>query len=99
MKIYLVGGAVRDQVRGQNPVDFDFVAIGGDERELRRRVPGLTRVGQGIPVFVRGTGQYTISFFSSIEDDLCSRDLTINALARDDSGQIVAHPGACRPAR
>lgn len=94
MKIYLVGGAVRDQVRGQTPVDFDFVAIGGDERELRRRVPGLTRVGQGIPVFVCGKSQYTISDFSSIEDDLCSRDLTINALARDDSGQIVAHPKA-----
>ncbi|PKN42029.1 MAG: tRNA nucleotidyltransferase [Deltaproteobacteria bacterium HGW-Deltaproteobacteria-18] len=94
MKIYLVGGAVRDQVRGQKPVDLDFVAIGGDERELRRRVPGLVRVGQGIPVFVRGTSQYTISDFSSIEEDLQSRDLTINALARDDAGEIVAHPQA-----
>ncbi|UTF50949.1 tRNA nucleotidyltransferase [Desulfomicrobium sp. ZS1] len=94
MKIYLVGGAVRDQVRGHEPVDLDFVAVGGDERELRRRVPGLTRVGQGIPVFVRGSSQYTLSDFSSIEDDLCSRDLTINALARDESGEIVAHPRA-----
>ncbi len=94
MKIYLVGGAVRDQVRGHKPVDLDFVAIGGDEGELRRQVPGLTRVGQGIPVFVRGSSQYTLSEYPSIEEDLCSRDLTINALARDESGEIVAHPRA-----
>ena len=92
MKIYLVGGAVRDQVRGQDPVDFDFVTIGGDERELRKRVPGLTRVGQGIPVFVRDGSQYTISEYPTIEEDLASRDLTVNALARDESGEVVAHP-------
>jgi tRNA nucleotidyltransferase/poly(A) polymerase len=54
MKIYLVGGAVRDRLRGMEPVDFDYVAVGGDENALRRRVPGLTRVGQGIPVSCAG---------------------------------------------
>jgi len=92
MRIYLVGGAVRDQLRGVDPVDFDYVAVGGGEVELRALVPGLTRVGQGIPVFVRGSAQYTLSEFPSIEEDLGSRDLTINALARDESGQVVAHP-------
>jgi len=92
MKLYLVGGAVRDRVRGAEPVDFDYVAVGGTEDALRRRVPGLTRVGQGIPVFVRGACQYTISEFQSIEDDLASRDLTINALAEDESGTLIAHP-------
>ena len=92
MRIYLVGGAVRDQLRGVAPVDFDYVAVGGDEFELRRRVPGLTRVGQGIAVFVRGSAQYTLSNFATIEEDLGSRDLTVNALARDESGQVVAHP-------
>ena len=92
MRIYLVGGAVRDQLRGVEPVDFDYVAVGGGEAELRARVPGLARVGQGIPVFVRGRAQYTLSEFSGIEEDLASRDLTVNALARDESGEVVAHP-------
>lgn len=94
MRIYLVGGAVRDQLRGVEPVDLDYVAVGGDERELRGRVPGLTRVGQDIPVFVRGGAQYTLSEFATIEEDLGSRDLTVNALARSESGEVVAHAQA-----
>jgi tRNA nucleotidyltransferase (CCA-adding enzyme) len=93
MRIYLVGGAVRDKVRGLAPVDLDYVAVGGSEGELRRLVPGLTRVGRGIPVFVRGKAQYTLSGFASIEDDLASRDLTVNALAEDEEGRLYAHPG------
>jgi tRNA nucleotidyltransferase (CCA-adding enzyme) len=92
MRIYLVGGAVRDQLRGVEPVDFDYVAVGGDERELRSRVPGLTRVGQDTAVFVSRGAQYTISEFATIEQDLGSRDLTVNALAMDESGEVVAHP-------
>lgn len=92
MRIYLVGGAVRDQLRGVAPVDFDYVAVGGGERELRLKVPGLTRVGQGFAVFVRGNAQYTLSEFATIEEDLGSRDLTVNALARDEAGDVVAHP-------
>ncbi len=92
MRIYLVGGAVRDKARGLAPVDLDYVAVGGGESELRRRVPGLTRVGQGIPVFVLGGSQYTISDHANIEDDLASRDLTINAMAEDESGAVITHP-------
>ncbi len=98
MKIYLVGGAVRDRLRGLEPADFDYVAVGAPpdaaEAELRRRAPGLTRVGRGIPVFVRGAAQYTISEFACIEDDLASRDLTINALAQAEDGTVIAHPQA-----
>lgn len=94
MKLYLVGGAVRDRIRGLKPVDLDYVAVGGSEDELLRRVPGLTRVGRGIPVFVRGNEQYTVSEYSSIEDDLASRDLTVNALAEAEDGRLFAHPCA-----
>ena len=89
MRIYLVGGAVRDKVLGLDPVDLDYVAVGGTEAELGRRVPGLTRVGQGIPVFVRGGSQYTISEYQTVEEDLASRDLTVNALAQDADGAII----------
>ena len=92
MDIYLVGGAVRDQLRGLTPSDLDYVVINGDESALRRQVPGLIRVGQGIPVFLRGTEQYTISEYPNIEADLESRDLTINAMARDKRGELTAHP-------
>lgn len=92
MDIYLVGGAVRDQLRGLTPSDLDYVVINGDESALRRQVPGLIRVGQGIPVFLRGTEQYTISEYPNIEADLESRDLTINAMARDKRGKLTPHP-------
>lgn len=96
MKIYLVGGAVRDQLRGLQPTDLDFVVVGApaDRAEdwLQSQIPGLTRVGQRIPVFVRGTEQYTISACARIEDDLATRDVTINALAQDEGGHIIAHP-------
>lgn len=92
MKIYLVGGAVRDMLRGLEPKDLDYVLVGGNEADLRRLTPGLVRVGQGIPVFVRGQEQYTISDHADIMADLCSRDLTINALAMDQDKAVFAHP-------
>lgn len=67
--MYLVGGAVRDRLLGRDPVDFDYVVVGGTEADLRRAVPGLARVGRGIPVFVRGAVQYTLSAFATIEED------------------------------
>ncbi|GAB1410366.1 tRNA nucleotidyltransferase [Desulfovibrionales bacterium] len=94
MKLYRVGGAVRDKFLGRDSADQDFVLIGGTEDDLQRLVPGLTRVGRGIPVFVHGQAQYTCSAFASIEADLASRDLTLNALAQDEHGQVLAYPGA-----
>ncbi|NLW81082.1 MAG: tRNA nucleotidyltransferase [Desulfovibrionales bacterium] len=84
---------MRDMVRGRmEPADLDYVVLGGTEDDLRRNVPGLIRVGRDIPVFLKGATQYTFSTFTSIEDDLASRDLTINALAQDKSGVVIAHP-------
>lgn len=92
MKIYLVGGAVRDQLRGLKPLDFDYVVLAGSEQDLRAQIPDLVRVGQVSPVFVRGNEQYSISSYADIQADLNSRDLTINAVAQDEHGQILAHP-------
>ncbi len=94
MTRYVGGGGGGARLRGLEPTDHHYVAGGGGEEELVRRVRGLTRVGRGIPVFVRGNAQYTVSEFPTIEDDLASRDLTINALAEDADGRLFAHPDA-----
>ncbi len=94
MRIYLVGGAVRDELLGRPVQDRDFVVIGGSVAELLRRVPGLTQVGRREPVWVRAGEEYTLSAAPSIEADLALRDLTINALAKDEAGEVVALPGA-----
>lgn len=94
MKIYLVGGAVRDHLLGRASADADYLAVGANEAQLFAHIPGLTRVGRDMAVFVRQGEEYTLCTHASIEEDLQSRDLTINALAQDEAGRIIAHPNA-----
>ncbi|MDI3492666.1 MAG: hypothetical protein PWP17_549, partial [Desulfomicrobiaceae bacterium] len=94
MRIYLVGGAVRDMLLGRPVQDRDYVVVGGSEAELMRRIPGLTRVGRREPVWVRQGEEYTLAPEADIHANLASRDLTINALALDEDGQVIALPGA-----
>ncbi len=50
MKIYMVGGAVRDQLMGLEPKDYDYVVVGGTETNMRNA--GLTKIeAQSFPVF------------------------------------------------
>lgn len=50
MKIYLVGGAVRDKLLGITSQDSDWVVVGGTPEELLMK--GFTRVGADFPVFI-----------------------------------------------
>ncbi|HFE37360.1 MAG TPA: multifunctional CCA addition/repair protein [Gammaproteobacteria bacterium] len=50
MKIYLVGGAVRDQLLGKTVQDRDWVVVGGTAQDLIDR--GYTQVGKDFPVFL-----------------------------------------------
>ncbi len=50
MKIYLVGGAVRDQLLGRTVTDRDWVVVGGTPEELLDA--GYQAVGGGFPVFL-----------------------------------------------
>ena len=52
VQIYLVGGAVRDQLLGRAIKDNDYVVIGGDEAALRRRLPGVKSVGRRHRVYL-----------------------------------------------
>ncbi len=50
MDIYLVGGAVRDELLGLDVFDRDFVVVGCTPQKLKRR--GFIQVGKDFPVFL-----------------------------------------------
>lgn len=50
MKIFLVGGAVRDILLGLEPKDKDFVVVGSSTEEMLSL--GFTQVGKDFPVFL-----------------------------------------------
>jgi tRNA nucleotidyltransferase (CCA-adding enzyme) len=114
MKVYLVGGAVRDALLGRPVGERDYVVVGATPDELLAR--GFRPVGKDFPVFLHpqdgdqyalarterktGTGYYGFATrFSpdvTLEEDLARRDLTINAMARDDDGTIIDPYGGRR---
>jgi tRNA nucleotidyltransferase (CCA-adding enzyme) len=59
---------------------------------LLDRFPHAKAVGKKVPVYYVDGDQYTLSEARTIEEDLGTRDLTINALAMDEHGRIIAHP-------
>lgn len=50
MKVYRVGGCVRDLLRGREPRDIDFVVIDETPESMQRR--GFKQVGESFPVFI-----------------------------------------------
>lgn len=50
MKVFLVGGAVRDLVMGKTPQDLDFVVVGASPEKMVEM--GFTQVGADFPVFL-----------------------------------------------
>jgi tRNA nucleotidyltransferase (CCA-adding enzyme) len=111
MKIYLVGGAVRDRLLGRPHDDRDFVVVGATPEDLLSE--GYRQVGKDFPVFLhpetkeeyalarteRKTGPGYRGFVVhaepdvTLEEDLRRRDLTINALAEDEQGELVDYYG------
>ena len=106
MQVYLVGGAVRDQLLGHPYHEKDYVVVGATPEQLLSQ--GYQPVGKDFPVFLHpetkdeyalarterksGQGYHGFEFYTdpsvSLEDDLIRRDLTINAMAMDEQGQI-----------
>jgi tRNA nucleotidyltransferase (CCA-adding enzyme) len=106
MKIYLVGGAVRDKLLNYPVYDKDWVVVGATPQEMIEHK--YKPVGSDFPVFIHPTSgeeyalarterksgkgysgfQYHTSPDVTLEEDLSRRDLTINAMAQSDDGQI-----------
>lgn len=107
MKIYLVGGAVRDKLLGYPTKEQDWVVVGATPQQLLEQ--GFQQVGRDFPVFLhphtgqeyalarteRKSGQgyygFTCDFDSKVtlDEDLKRRDLTINAMAMDEQGNLI----------
>ncbi len=51
MKIYLVGGAVRDRIMGLKSHDRDYVVVGSSIEEMQNK--GYILVGKSFPVFIK----------------------------------------------
>ena len=107
MKVYLVGGAVRDQLLGLPVKDRDWIVVDATPATLLSL--GYQQVGKDFPVFLnpktkeeyalarterKSSAGYTgfICDFSptiTLEQDLIRRDLTINAMAQSEDGEII----------
>ena len=50
MKIYKVGGYVRDKILGVKSKDIDWLVVGSTPEEMIKN--GFTQVGKNFPVFI-----------------------------------------------
>lgn len=107
MEIYLVGGAVRDQLLKRPVKEKDWVVVGGTREKLLAE--GYQQVGKDFPVFLhpKTHEEYALarterktakgyrgfecdaSQSVTLEEDLLRRDLTINAIAQSEQGDII----------
>ena len=107
MKVYRVGGCVRDRLLGLPVNDIDWVVTGATAAQMQ--AAGYKAIGKDFPVFLHpeskqeyalarterktapGYKGFEISAdpATTIEQDLLRRDLTINAMAEDEQGDLV----------
>jgi tRNA nucleotidyltransferase (CCA-adding enzyme) len=107
MRVYLVGGAVRDRLLGLPVRERDWVVVGALPEELEAQ--GYLPVGREFPVFLHPTTHeeyalarlerkvapgyrgFTTQFSPQVtlEQDLKRRDLTINAMAESEAGELI----------
>lgn len=108
MKIYKVGGCVRDLLLGHQPKDVDYVVVGSTPEEMLDH--GFEQVGAAFPVFLKNGEEYALArkerkvaagyhgfdvVFDptvTLEEDLYRRDLTINSMAMDMTTNEIIDP-------
>jgi tRNA nucleotidyltransferase (CCA-adding enzyme) len=105
MRIFLVGGAVRDRLLGLPVRERDFVVVGATAEQMLAQ--GFQLVGRDFPVFLHPQTHEEYALARSrripgkdggkphadpsitLEEDLARRDLTINALAESKDGLLI----------
>ena len=107
MRVYQVGGSVRDRLLGLPVQDRDWVVVGSTPEALRAL--GYRQVGRDFPVFLHPeTGEeYALARTErktapgyrgfavhadpgvTLEEDLRRRDVTVNAMALDEGGELI----------
>ena len=107
MKIYRVGGCVRDHLLKLPVSDIDWVVTGASAEAMLEL--GYKPIGKDFPVFLHpetkqeyalarserktAPGYHGFEFDTdptiSIEQDLLRRDLTINAMAENEDGELI----------
>lgn len=107
MQVYLVGGAIRDQLLRRPIKERDWVVIGATPEQML--AAGYKPIGKHFPVFLHpqsheeyalarterkvAKGYKGFQFYTgtdvTLEQDLQRRDLTINAIASDNRGQLI----------
>ena len=107
MDVYLVGGAVRDELLERPVTERDWVVVGATPQEMRSK--GYEQVGKDFPVFLHpktkeeyalarterksGSGYTGFVCYAApdvtLEQDLVRRDLTVNAIAKDNKGNLI----------
>ncbi|OFC69059.1 hypothetical protein [Alteromonas confluentis] len=107
MDVYLVGGAVRDELLNRRVTERDWVVVGATPEEMLAK--GFEQVGKDFPVFLHpktkeeyalarterksGSGYTGFVCYAApdvtLEQDLIRRDLTVNAIAKDNDGNLI----------
>tara|TARA_R110002110_G_scaffold415839_1_gene657389 strand:+ start:19177 stop:20424 length:1248 start_codon:yes stop_codon:yes gene_type:complete len=107
VEIFLVGGAIRDEMLGLEVLEKDWVVVGAKPQDLKAL--SFKQVGKSFPVFLhpetkeeyalarterkvsRGYHGFEFDFSPDVtlEEDLGRRDLTINAIAKNEAGDFI----------
>jgi len=92
-EVWVVGGAVRDLIRGKSPYDWDL-AVRASSDSMASLFPGARCLGKdSFKVWKFKAGNYNLEISSlkgpDILSDLAVRDFTVNAMALTSGGFLV----------
>lgn len=87
-----VGGSIRDELVGFKPNDFDYVITGISEQRYYDLMFKYAHVCNTIGKIVHRFKGFDLTCTQNIDDDLNTRDFTINAIARNCANDTFYDP-------